>query len=211
MTDDHLAILQRKLKIYIDDESYVYKSSYDFSIDEKTRKWLIIMQKLVDTQTNEARSDVFDRDYAKFRANKLRVVEIINMENPNITKKIVTNKYAPFEIKYEVGFVVEEDKYDYAVNKICSNGIHYFRTLVPAFYYRSVPCDYTGNWIEWYSNGHKLEEGYYVNRQRIGQWTRWNYDKTTKNIRYYEKGISSEWIEHNIKSKNDKNVDKNVM
>src|SRR5271170_1546949 len=99
-------ILERCSK-YKDDESYVYKLCRNVHVhsteldektsivmDEKQNDWLIIMQKLVDTKTNEARKGVINKNCAKFRADRLKVVDIINVYDP---KRILSNGYVTNE------------------------------------------------------------------------------------------------------------------
>jgi antitoxin component YwqK of YwqJK toxin-antitoxin module len=84
-----------------DNKSYVYKLCNDeLSRKDKSRKWLVIMRKLSltedyprSTKTNEKRSNVHKPDMrtAKFRADELEVVKIININKPSRTKKYVVN------------------------------------------------------------------------------------------------------------------------
>src|SRR5271156_4246303 len=54
-------------------ELYVYKLANDVLSKDICRKWLVVMQKLPDTITNEER-EVVDVSHAKYRANKLKVI-----------------------------------------------------------------------------------------------------------------------------------------
>src|SRR5438128_254473 len=59
----------------IDEKDCVFKSC-DY-------EWIVVLKKLSDTLTNEDRHCVVDARYAKFRANKLKVMLIFNKLNPN--------------------------------------------------------------------------------------------------------------------------------
>lgn len=155
--------LQELLKLchkYTSDKSYIYKLCSDISFNDQSSdrknseiKWLVIMKKLTMTRTNDARFDINDEFYAKFRANELLVVKIINADDPKTTTKFIINQYKNYKLKYEVGKVVRPNKYDINIDNVCSSGIHYFKSLVRAYYYRFPPGDFTGTWIDWYDNG----------------------------------------------------------
>lgn len=141
---------------YVGDKRYVYKVCNNGA--SELREWLVVMEMCDGTETNEDRKNVIKADHAKFRANKLRVVDIININSGLPTGKIVNSywNYAPLE--YKVGAIVECDKFDYDINKVCSSGIHYFKTLVTAYYYnydyhRIHQNGYTGEWMQWYDCG----------------------------------------------------------
>ena len=76
-----------KLDPYVtkyNDSSYVFKSC--------SRDWIVVLQKLPDTITNESRS-VVDLNCAKFRANKLFVVDIIHKFYQTITCNFILNRF----------------------------------------------------------------------------------------------------------------------
>src|SRR5438552_1369387 len=81
-----LKCIKNKYKHYIDCENplYVYKMCTSFNNNNgklEKNEWLVIMKKLPDTVTNESRKNAFNCKYAKYRANKLEVIEIINVKN----------------------------------------------------------------------------------------------------------------------------------
>jgi hypothetical protein len=106
-------------------ESYVYSlcnDQYDYDSDyfDRSCKWLVILQKLDSTRTNENRKNLFDHNYAEYRADKLKVIKIIDINNPSNTRNIITNEREIVhvmcdkiqtlyncEIEYEVNNVVE--------------------------------------------------------------------------------------------------------
>src|SRR5579871_6849761 len=73
-----------KCNKYTSDMSYVYKLCNDAETKkplDKKKEWLVILQKPDNVKTNEARSNVVDsnKKHAKFRANEMIVIEIINI------------------------------------------------------------------------------------------------------------------------------------
>lgn len=169
---NHLNELLRKCERFTNDKSHVYKLCCDCSNEESyKREWLVILQKIEDTVTNEDRLGVMDPECAKFRANKLLVVMIINIHNPSVEKVKIVNTYCGKEITYEIGEISEADDFDKNLNEVCTSGIHYFNTLAPAYYYRTkIESGYTGHWIEYNENGQKTVEKEYLNGLCSGHW-----------------------------------------
>src|SRR5579863_7490121 len=126
MTDKKSTLddLTQKYKTYIDDASYVYKLCCDMVDKYAAREWLVILQKLEDTKTNEDRKDVADHLHAKFRADKLKVVEIVSVLDPRITKDFVVNEFHNIRAKYTKGEIVSPDRYEKCIDNVCSGGIH---------------------------------------------------------------------------------------
>ena len=159
-TYDRLDRLKEECKEYLNNPEYVYKFCSDC---------IVIMQKLQDTITNENRINVRNQLYAKFRANKLFVVKIINIDNMKYIDEIINNYY-DIKIIYKCNEIVVPDKFDEDIDKVCSSGIHYFKSIDPAFYYRDKPPkDFTGKWIRWYENGNKRNECEYIDGKETGK------------------------------------------
>src|SRR5579872_3991989 len=107
-----LDVLKIVLKDYINSK-YVFKKCVNMYDTDKSRKWLVILEKLEDTKTNEDRKNVIDKNFAKFRANKLKVIAIFNINNPyeKPAKKAILNEYSSNQTLYEVGEIVYADSY----------------------------------------------------------------------------------------------------
>jgi antitoxin component YwqK of YwqJK toxin-antitoxin module len=193
----HLIALLKKCAKYTKSEYYVYKACCDVlsKKDNMSKKWLVVMKKIKGTQTNEDRSEVIYFNNAKFRANKLKVIKIFNKNNPDLTKKFITNKYENKKLRYIVGRIVKIDDYDEDLEIVCSNGIHYFKTLEPAYYYGDIQKYYTGKWIYWHDNGQKSSEGNYIDGKRSGHWIYWhdNGQKSSEG-NYIDGKRSGHWI-----------------
>lgn len=174
---------------YFDDNSYVYKVLSD--------EWLVVMRKLdqmtdgCSTRTNEGRKDVVDIDHAKFRGDGFMVIRIINLNNPHMTVEQQINKGYGIMTIYQVGAVVRPDRYDDQIDVVCSGGIHYFKTLMTAYYYRPPPARYTGKWMMWHDNGEKSYVGWLDGGKELGRWIGWYSDGTEKYQGEYYKGLRS--------------------
>ena len=169
---NNLDRLKEECKEYLDDmDSYVYKICSDH---------IVVMKKLQDTRTNENRNNVANISYEKFRADKLFVVKIINIDTMQSIKEIVNNNYK-IKIIYKCDEIIIPNKFDENIDVVCSFGIHYFKTIDAAFYYKDhVPTNFTGKWICWHENGNKSYECEYIDGKRTGKW-----------ISYYENGNKS--------------------
>ena len=128
---------------YIGDPKYVFKSC---------GKYIVVLEKLPDTITNESRSNISDPIYAKYRANKLRVVLIINKFDQSDIIKEIENTFYHKKIRYEKDKIVEVYDHDMKFNEVYTEGIHYFRTIEQAFYWQLFDFNllYTGKYIQWY-------------------------------------------------------------
>lgn len=165
----------------IDWSQYVYKSCSNY---------LVILQKLEDTITNEDRKSVVNPFYAKFRADKLRTIHIINMLDLNDRPNEImhTNINIKKSLKYEVGMIVYPDSFDMNIDSVCTSGIHYFASLEPVFYFSdTVRSKYTGLWKRWYDNGTMMMRFDCVDGKVDGLYEEWlaeNNDQISMKINY---------------------------
>lgn len=181
---------------YIKNPIFVYKKCNNRLNDSKDtykeRDWLIVMKKLEITKTNESRLDVLDERYAKFRADKCEVIKIINIHTLATTAYVI-NKYDCIETKYEVGKIVEAHEFDNDKEKVCSSGIHYFKSLEAAYFYELL-IKQDGILIKWHDNGQKGAEGKYLNRMKSGKWESWYDNGQLESSGKYENGVQiGEW------------------
>lgn len=107
------------------------------------------------TITNEDRSSVVDKNTAKHRADKLKVHLIINLHDGSTSTERLVNCTKDHETVYAIGSIVEPDSFDPDLESVCSNGIHYFRSIECAYFYDFDPIynKYTGIFKAWYDNG----------------------------------------------------------
>jgi antitoxin component YwqK of YwqJK toxin-antitoxin module len=184
-----MEILNYICRKYISDPTYVFKSCGNY---------IIVLQKLPDTITNESRSEISDPMYAKYRANKLRVILIINKFDPfDVIKQIKNTSYIDKTIIYKTDKIVKVKDYNMNLDEVYTKGLHYFKTIKQAFYWDIVDLNpkYTGSYIEWYNNGNKSCEGIYLYGKEIGQWSSWYENGNNKKLGIYYNGKEiGKWI-----------------
>jgi antitoxin component YwqK of YwqJK toxin-antitoxin module len=166
-----LEVLKKYCAKYVDDEQYVYKKCYDCTILDKSRRWLVVMRKTKETKTNEKRTEnnYFPQN-AKHRASILKVIEIIDVDDPLHTKRRITNVYHDDahqivlkRTTYRVGECVRPDQYDQNIDNICSGGIHYFKSIERAFAYDTIPESFCGQISNYRDDGVRLNTYSYTN------------------------------------------------
>jgi hypothetical protein len=167
-------------KHYIDDPQYVYKICSD--------SWIVIMKKLPDTITNEERHNVIDPRYAKFRADKLDVCIIFSVADPLKTQKSIMNTRGNKTLLYTINEIVKPDCFDNEPDIVCTTGIHYFKSICAAYYFRQMSFLWTGNWITWYENGQMKAKGDYLMGEKTGHWITWYQDGKMKTRGNYLNG-----------------------
>jgi antitoxin component YwqK of YwqJK toxin-antitoxin module len=91
------------------------------------------------------------------------------------TKKVSSILSSNFEnkLEYKIGKVIIPDNFDINLEKVCSNGIHYFLKLECAFYY-SLDEIQNGEYLEWYENGQQYVKCTYTNGEINGEYLKWN-------------------------------------
>ena len=153
---------------------------------------------------NEDREGVIDPKYAKFRCSKAKVLDIIYF-NTSYASKLVydetlvmtenykpqfpentgTSIYCKYKVHYKVGEIVYPKEYDSNPENVCAGGIHYFKSIMAAYWYSLnynkliggvMPYEYYDN------NGRLVLKGHYLNGKKVGQWKKW----LEKSQEYYE-------------------------
>ena len=141
MADLNLEKIKTHFFQYLDNPKYVFKA---------TTTGIVILEKMDLTETNENRI-VKDPKFAKYRANILSVIAIRDRYDPDEELKETTSLYNSSFV-YKVGETVKDDRFN-VKDAICSHGIHYFKTIEPAFYYGINTKNLTGFYKEWHNNG----------------------------------------------------------
>jgi antitoxin component YwqK of YwqJK toxin-antitoxin module len=191
---EQLVALTKYIRERYPEGKYLYKSC-----STTNESWIVVLQLTDNSITNQSRLSIRypNRKYAKFRANKLKVVDIINKFNRTKTiDSIESSVYIESKIKYVKENIVKSNFFDSNLSRVCSNGIHFFESIEPAFYYELYKLrNYTGHWINWNDNGQKIYEGYYMSGEETGLWVTW-YDNGVKNSKgYYLNGKETgHWI-----------------
>ena len=157
--NDELYSLYKK---YIDDPLYVYKSCDNY---------VVIMKLLDDTKTNMDRNNIIDPANATYRADKLYTELIFNKFDLNETVTSISNSiYKKNIITYTINTIVYADMFDNDLNKIYSNGIHFYKRIVRAFLFdiQNKNISFDGEYIEYYDEGQIREKRNYINNELNG-------------------------------------------
>ena len=152
---------------FINDNLCVYKICLN--------KWFIILQKTNDTIDNEMRCNLYSKNDASYRANKLLVLKIFDVNNPKNTIDTINNNFLNSHVIYNVNQIVSSDKYNSDVNIVATYGIHYYKTIDRAYYSLFFPYNYNGYWIYYINDGSgkKICEGNINNGEQNGEWKYW--------------------------------------
>ena len=175
-------------KLYLEDDKYVFKSCGNY---------IVVLEKLDDTRTNELRTNISDPKYAKYRANKLKVLLIIHKFDPSNILEKVENSYYKKKVVYITNEIIEIDDYDYDLNVVGTRGIHYFKTIEQAFFWELLKFNpaHTGKWIERYENGNKKSEGEYKQGRLEGKRIEWYENGNKKSEGGFKEGKQEgKWI-----------------
>jgi antitoxin component YwqK of YwqJK toxin-antitoxin module len=165
---------------------YVFKccndagNNHDEKSDNKNaneyEEYIVVMEKLDTAITNESRKDVSNPMCAKFRANCLLVVDIIPINDPFKPVNSISHipdQRAKYVTTYSSGKIVTPHEFDNDLNKVCTSGIHYFKSPECAYYYRLRPSLYTGHWKSWSDDGSLSSETNYVRGKLSGRYRSW--------------------------------------
>lgn len=129
---------------------------------------------LNESNTNLARDGVADKNTAKFRCKKAYIVSIIHKDTNEAVDSV--RSYHDYSFIYKVGSFIEEPSYDSDVNKVCSNGIHFFLSKERALLYGFFPSRYITIIRKWFDNGQLQYECEYKNGKKEGLYKSWHYN-----------------------------------
>ena len=135
-------------KEYITDSDCVYKMCRN--------EYLVVMKETPATITNEQRKNIFDVDYAKCRASEFMVMTIINIFDLSNKPKMLLHQFNGHKIQYTVGEKAAPDRFDMNYENVCAGGIHYFKKIECAYFYRTRCPNYIGYWDSWDDNGEMI-------------------------------------------------------
>jgi antitoxin component YwqK of YwqJK toxin-antitoxin module len=189
-----LDLIIKKYKPFMKPE-YVYKMCYG----KTTNKWIIIMDKLLYTDTNEDRKNMIDIQHAKYRASDLRVIKIINIFSLKSIKKITHHTvYCGDKTVYWKNHVVLPSNPN-IFNEISIHGILYYKSIEAAYYYGNPENNYTGRWFKWFDDGSYTEFNIIKGRKHGLALTRYyNGSKCLEYFYVYDKlhGLFRRWHEN---------------
>jgi len=158
------------------------------------RKSIVTLELLDDSKTNEKRL-VVDKNYAKFRCDKAKVVNIVNVKTGEKMVEDVSIHNSSFE--YTLGEIVMPDYFNTDINKVCARGIHYFKTKEAAlsWFYKQDNGFPDGKWTGFHDNGRKYYEGTFKNAKKDGKWIRWHDNGQKGSEGTYKDGkVNDKWI-----------------
>jgi len=169
------------------------------------RNSIVTLELLADSKTNEKRDGIVDKNYAKFRCDKAKVIDIINVKTGEKMKTDISIRDERFE--YSLEKFVETDFYT-DLNEVCAGGIHYFKTKEAAvsWFYRISSGDIglreiivmgwpDGKWSAWYENGQKKSEKTYKHGKLHGEVSTWYENGYKKDEEFYGNG-NLIWTRH---------------
>ncbi len=143
-------------------------------------RFVVVLQLMDDSKTDEDRSDAVNPNFARFRTNKAKVVKIYDKVTNEEINEVQSDK-----LVYQKKCVIKDDYKSVEVDPTCKSGIHYYETEDAAHYHnllKSIP-DYTGLVMYHTENGLKLMETEYKNGARSGihiEWKVLQFGKTCK-------------------------------
>jgi len=168
------------------------------------------MKKLPDCITDEDRKNIVDHNYARFKADKLKTIFLININiapniapnidpnidpkiDPNIdpitgtlsfvipSTKIHSNGYS-LCVCTNCGIEKNRDYFDFGTN--AKTYFYYYKTLEAAYGIFHYPVNYTGKLTKWHINGKKsgiLKIWYGDGRKDYDGMSIYNNDEDYKN------------------------------
>jgi antitoxin component YwqK of YwqJK toxin-antitoxin module len=191
--DDNLVALIEHIQKQYPEGQLLYKSCT--TADDS---WIVLLRPVEDSITNQSRLPAGDPDrkYAKFRGSEFEVIDIINKFDLTKTINSIQNSTYENKTEYIKGTIVRPDSFDPDLDKVCSNGIHFFEDIMCAFYYEldSLP-DYTGHWAHWNDNGQREHDCHYSNGALHGLWIHWHDNGEKFKEGHFSEGYATgRWI-----------------
>ncbi len=158
-------------------EEYVEKN-LGFIAYKSAGNYIITLGIPHSAKTNMARSDIVDKNYAKFRTNCVDVLKIqlktssIDQNEPN--EKLTCLESV--ESDYDKNFIYKINthiicNYDDNIEEVCTSGIHFYTTFEAAFFHTiSTIFPSYGPFIlkRWNDNGAIRIEEHYLNGEKHG-------------------------------------------
>uniref|UniRef100_A0A6C0EAK5 Uncharacterized protein n=1 Tax=viral metagenome TaxID=1070528 RepID=A0A6C0EAK5_9ZZZZ len=170
-----------------------YTSSTDYRY-KKCGNCIVILKPLPDTITNEERlHKSYDNryripindKYAQYRGNKFYVEKIIDIDTLEDVSQVVNSCYSK-KIKYVVNQIVETI-FDEEKHKVLGGGIHYFKNIIPAYYWQNDVKN--GKYLSWNEDGGLIKKCVYKNGKLDGKYMEFYNDGRAKKICNYKNGV----------------------
>ena len=135
------------------------------------KRVLVTLEIPVDSNTNLNRADIKDKEFAKYRCDKAKVLSIEDNEgNKYVSARSIM--YDKKIVEYNVNEEVKEPNYDKDINIVCGEGIHFFLNKEIALFYRLDNVE-NGELKKWYHNGQLMEECTYKDGKPDGKYKKY--------------------------------------
>lgn len=172
-----LISLKEHCKQYLNNPTIVFKSCV-----YRRHSFIIVLQRIAGTITNEKRDDVLKPNSAKFRGNMFLVLDIIDKFKHKSINLIFTwfEGKQFFYVKGRVSSIFKYTENDFTgeyCDRVCFKGIHFFKSIERAFYH-DLPNVENGDYWSFYDNGFPMAKYTYENNKIIGKVKMWNYNGT---------------------------------
>ena len=137
-------------------------------------EYIVTLEIPNDAKTNLERKAVANSKYAKYRCSKALVVDIEHKKTKK--KKDCVRSTFTANFVYKTGDVVTELFFDCNLEKVCTHGIHFFKTKEQALvYYTYYTKPKNGEYKLWYDNGQLNIECVYKDGKLEGEYKSWHY------------------------------------
>jgi len=171
---------------------------------------IVTLEIPTDAQTNMTRSNIAIPETAKYRANKVVVLQIEDTAG-TCYNTATSCGYSKKSIEYVVGTTIEEPCYNTNIEEVCTEGIHYFlsRRVAELYTLKSVQNGLFEMWHDngqlavnvpyrdgkreglfqsWYENGQKEEEVKFKDGKEYGLCYRWYSNGCKKEESNFKEG-----------------------
>ena len=187
---------------------------------ERCGDYLVYLQKLPDTITNENRESLKDvskeeKLHASYHANKLLVLKIEHLWEkekddknliPILINEIKSTNFSEKRLTYKVGEIIEELEFEFDENleNTYSQGIHYYLDKDIARFYMDSSLiteeKFSGELINYYENGNPWKKFTYIQGKKEGECKVWYEDGNLKTkctyIQGKKEGECKGWFEN---------------
>ena len=123
--------LYEKITEYKKENPLAKDSDFKF---KRCQEYLLLLFVPETMKTNESRKIVVDKQFAKFRAEMAYCIAILDTENEKLVQEH-TNQFGDSILVYKVNHWIFPDRFDTNLEQVCTNGLHYFNSLLAAYCY----------------------------------------------------------------------------
>jgi len=154
--------------------------------------WIVVLKAIEGmTITNEQRRNVVQHNFAHFRGNVFKVVDIIHKltEDKTISSIQSSIRINDKKLNYTIGEIIASDSFNDNIDETYTNGIHYFMSCTAAFHYELEKIK-NGRLCAYNHQGTKIEEKIFRNGYQHGLHTTWYHNATKRSEQNYQNGVA---------------------